>query len=161
MKADARRTAVVDATGQPFLVYHGGTFDPESTELRVWNDSSTARNIPHDIMWFTSSIKDAQYYAKQQREYGAVLTAAYLLIHRPYVLKNGEEANTVLQKRHELEKLGYDGIHDPEVGDWITFRGKEHITQDNPEARDVSLTIVSPARLIGDPALSITATICP
>ena len=94
---------VVDKNGEPMVVYHGGSFDEADSRG------------PIGTMWWTSSKEDAQYYADQS---GANVTSAYLSISNPRVLKRGEEMNEVVRI---IDKNKYDGVHDPETGDWVTW----------------------------------------
>jgi hypothetical protein len=58
-------THVVDKTGKPLLMYHGGSYT--GGEFR-------------GTIWFTSSEVDAKYYAEQM---GGVVTTAFLQIKNP------------------------------------------------------------------------------
>lgn len=72
---DPLKTKVVDEFGKPLLMYHGGSYT--SGEFR-------------GAGWFTSSKKDATYYAKQND--GSV-TKAYLDIKKPLYVGQIEHLN--------------------------------------------------------------------
>ena len=95
---------VVDENGAPLVVYHGGSF--------------SGSGVPATPLWSTQSEADAQGYANQL---GGDVFKAYLNIKNPRVVEVGEEANSLLAKKAELEEQGFDGIYDPEVGDWVAF----------------------------------------
>jgi hypothetical protein len=58
-------TKVVDENGKPLLMYHGGSFTGGEFKGNGW---------------FTSSKRDAKYYAKQ---FDGSVTSAYLIINNP------------------------------------------------------------------------------
>lgn len=74
---------VVDALGNPILMYHGGSYS--SGEFKGNG-------------WFTISKKDASYYAKQN--YGNV-TSAYLIIKNP--LYSGDIGHLGFKMTKEIE----------------------------------------------------------
>jgi len=71
----------------------------------------------HAPMWFSSSREDAEHYAGDD----GYVVVVDLDISNPYVLRPGDEANTVLGRWQDLQAQGYDGIHDQSVGDYIPF----------------------------------------
>ena len=75
-------------------------------------------------MWFTESYKDAKNYATLNNNDGWVFKAK-LLCKNPYITKQGEEINSLVEQYKKLIEMGYDCIHDPSVGDWIPFYSKD------------------------------------
>ena len=94
---------VVDFQGKPLIVYHGGSYPSAGPEFK--GDT-----------WFTIHVRDAYQYAKSG---GNGVTSAYLSVQNPYVLSPGEDIYSVLGRVRNSSE--YDGVHDPEVGDWIVW----------------------------------------
>ena len=138
-------TKVVDKTGKPLLMYHGGSY-------------SDGEFI--GVGWFTTSKADARHYAKQ---YDGTITKAYLIIKNPLysgdiehlnipmtkdiidsVKKRGIEyavavkknniikfieANSAILIAEDLNKDGVIDIHDKEILDAIIFSNNQIILQ--------------------------------
>ena len=75
-------------------------------------------------MWWTESYQDAKSYATLNDNDGWVYKAK-LSCKNPYVIKQGEEMNGLVEKYKKLIELGYDCIYDPSVGDYVPFYNKD------------------------------------
>jgi hypothetical protein len=79
-------------------------------------------------MWWSTDKDSAIYYATQYGGDGTVFTAI-LSCKNPYIVKQNDETNNLVEKYKILEKKGYDSIYDPRGSDWIPFHAKDiHIT---------------------------------
>ena len=96
-------------TGKTIRAYHGNQGGIDTERL-------------HAPMWFSSSREDAEQYAGDD----GYVVVVDLDIKNPYMLRPGEEANTVLRRWQDLQTQGHDGIYDRRLGDWIPF-SKEQI----------------------------------
>ena len=92
-------TKVVDENGDPLIMYHGGSYN--SGEFR-------------GVAWFTTSKKDATYYAKQN---DGVVTKAYLIVKDPLYVGDIKHLNIKPSKdmldsvkRRDLNIIVQDGI---------------------------------------------------
>jgi hypothetical protein len=95
----------------------------ESQVIRAYhgNQGGIDTERLHAPMWFTTSREDAEYYAGDD----GYVVVVDLDIKNPYVLRPGEEANTVLRRWQDLQIQDYDGIYDRGVGDWIPFSNSQ------------------------------------
>jgi hypothetical protein len=140
------KTTVVDSTGKPLLMYHGGSYT--SGEFR-------------GVAWFTTSKVDAQYYADQ---IDGNVTEAYLLVNNPLYVGHIKDLGVVVTKemldsvkKRNIGKgfksegdvvqfiepnfgvllaqdLGYDGVidmHEGEILDVVVFNSDQIITINN------------------------------
>lgn len=120
---------VVDADGNPLPVYHGtaeefDTFDPARS------GSTTAHMTANLGTFFAESREKAQHYAENASQGVPAeerVIDAYLAIRKPYTLSlkqfmgiDSQEESAAL--RQKLIAEGYDGIHLPEVQQWIAFQ---------------------------------------
>lgn len=120
---------VVDADGNPMPVYHGtaeefDTFDPARS------GSTTAHMTANLGTFFAESRAKAQHYAENASQGVPAeerVIDAYLAIRKPYTLSlkrfmglDSQEESAAL--RQKLIAEGYDGIHIPEVQQWIAFQ---------------------------------------
>ena len=92
-------TKVVDENGNPLIMYHGGSYNG--------NDFRGAA-------WFTTSKKDATYYAKQN---DGVVTKAYLIVKDPLYVGDIKHLNIKPSKdmldsvkRRGLNIITEDGV---------------------------------------------------
>lgn len=102
IKRWARGTKVVDARGEPLLVWHGTTrkFDKFDTEFL----SPTGAFGPG--FYFTNDYALAQLYAD-----GGAPIAAYLKIKKPFVIDYDTDSGASFRgMAGRLESLGYDGV---------------------------------------------------
>ncbi|WP_449426223.1 ADP-ribosyltransferase-containing protein [Rhodanobacter lindaniclasticus] len=120
---------MVDAAGNPLPVYHGtaeefDTFDPARS------GSTTAHMTANLGTFFAEDRAKAQHYAENASQGVPAeerVIDAYLAIRKPYTMSlkqfmglDSQEESAALRER--LVKEGYDGIHIPEVRQWIAFQ---------------------------------------
>jgi tRNA U34 2-thiouridine synthase MnmA/TrmU len=74
------KTKVVDENGKPLVMYHGGSYT--GGEFK-------------GAGWFTTSKKDAKYYAKQN---DGIVTKAYLIVNNPLYTGHIKHLNIVPTK---------------------------------------------------------------
>lgn len=105
-------SVVVDARGEPLVVYHGTRGD-----FSVFSEgeigSATDRGFAGPAFYFTNNAKSASSYAeptaRNQDASGGNVMPVYLKIERPYYVPEGQDTLTPEQER-EAHSGRYDGI---------------------------------------------------
>src|SRR5574337_960648 len=128
-------------SGPPNL-YHG-----TSSDVREFDDERLGQNTGHMTAplghFFAEDVRKAKAYAEKASNYVPVderVIKAQVDIHHPKEMSlqdlmdidSQDESRTL---RARLMKEGYDGIHIPEIGQWVAFTGKQiHIIDPAEEA---------------------------
>ena len=106
-----RASKVVDKSGKPLVMHHGGSF---SASKPSEEGMTSPFNEFKGVGWFTSSKADARSYAKQSG--GGNLTSAYIKIENP--LYSGKQEDGSFIETNEAVLLAkksngkYDGVID-------------------------------------------------
>lgn len=152
---------VVDAEGNPLVVYHGATKGAEFGTFRV-------------PAFFTSSADFAGHYADEE---GGAIIPVYLNFKNPLLVDAMEHelgadveelANSPAWVREQLS-LGYDGfvVADGDVTTYVAFRPEQiksaignngNFDPNNPDIRFSRSGVTDRAKAVGDAIKSVTVT---
>jgi hypothetical protein len=108
---------VVDGAGRPLVVYHG-TAIPKNTFGRDGGAAGVGA-------YFTTNLVDAERYADNDASVDGddpIVMGVYLSIKNPKIMNSDESFGITSGQRDALEAEGFDGIYNPEVGEYIAFR---------------------------------------
>jgi hypothetical protein len=111
---------VVDADGQPLVVYHG-TAIPKTAFDRNGGGAGIGA-------YFTPNRADAERYADLDASVDGddpIVMAVYLSIQNPKIVRGDESFGVTPEQRDALEAEGFDGIHNPEIGEYVAFRPEQ------------------------------------
>lgn len=122
----------VDAQGNPLTVYHG-----TASDHTTFDDARLGTNTGHMTAplghFFTEKRANAQAYAEKAADYlpaYARVVDAHLAIQNPkemhlqdlMAIDSHDEARAL---RNRLQAQGYDGIHLPDIQQWVAFKGHQ------------------------------------
>lgn len=115
VKPEHRPSKVVDANGEPLVVYHG----------TGGKDSGFSGFLTP--AWFNTSPEYASEAGNWSEDAGQNVMPVYLSIRKPYRIDGDkQDADIVLEaQREDLQERGYDGIfvrYESGENDWIAFR---------------------------------------
>lgn len=126
----------------PLILYHG-----TSGDFREFDDERLGQNTGHMTAplghFLAEDVRKAKAYAEKASNYIPVderVIKAQVDIHHPKEMSlqdlmdiDSQDESRAL--RAKLMQQGYDGIHIPEIGQWVAFTGKQiHIIDPAEEA---------------------------
>jgi hypothetical protein len=123
---------VLDAQGNPLTLYHGTAADFERFDNARLGEATGHMTAPLGHFLAEDRAK-AAHYAEQASE-GVAAHARVLKLHvamrhpKEMSLQDLMDVDSQADARAikaKLEQAGYDGIHVPEIGQWIAFDAKQ------------------------------------
>jgi hypothetical protein len=121
------QSRILDAQGDPLVVYHGThtnieAFDPSEAQTTL---SAQASSVPG--FYFATQIQTANGHARTSEKGGGNVIAVHLSIQNPLRVEYAEFIGGTFE-RSELEKAGHDGVTLVRGGaDWahVAFRPEQ------------------------------------
>lgn len=128
-KAWFGKSKAVSTLGRPLVLYHGTRADV--TEFRRGKDAAAgsgiylAQNPDKASAWAgvtnTSDAAAKQYGYTPSSPTGAKVLPVYAKIENPYRVDINDSDSLHYAKSGQAERDGYDGLHIPQVGEWVAF----------------------------------------